>query len=131
MRTYFGGSRVLVAEDETVLAMELADVLSRAGATVLGPTTTLYETRALITRAKPTVAVLGPLASDLNLRLFMIELFERHLPALFYVKVPTPLPLLALNSASVERDNEDGLLSEMAALLSRRWPARALKSLAH
>jgi hypothetical protein len=130
MRTYFGGSRLLVAEDEIALATQLTTALSRVGgATVLRQTTTLSETCALISSARPTIAVLGPLARQLNLRLFMVELFERHLPGLFYVKVPTPLPLLAFNSASVERASDDRLLSEIAAHLSPRGPTRHLKSL--
>lgn len=127
VRRYFGGSRVLVAEDEAALPMQFGTSLFRTGITVLGPATTLSETRALVSKAKPTVAVLGPFAGGLGARLFMIELFEHHLPALFYVKVPTPLPLLALGDHSlfVERADENELLSAIAAL-SRPHCQRAL-----
>src|SRR5262245_44748429 len=97
LRKYFGGSRVLVAADENALAMQVATAVFRAGATVLGPTTTLSETRGLISKAKPAIAVLGPFADEINLKLFMLELFETHLPPLFYVKVRSPIPLLALS----------------------------------
>jgi hypothetical protein len=126
MRKYFGGSRVLVAADETTLAMQLASTMFSAGATVLGPATTLSETRALISRAKPTVVVLGALASEFNQKLFLLELFDFHLPPLFYVKIPSPLPLLAFGGEAgfAERADEDDLLSSLPAL--SHWPARPL-----
>src|SRR5262245_53864617 len=100
LRKYFGGSRVLVASDENALAMQLAKTTFRAGATVLGPTTTLSQMKMLVSKAKPAMAVLGSLATELNIKPFMLEIFEHHLPPLFYVKINPSLPLVTLRGNS-------------------------------
>lgn len=56
------GYRILVAEDEPLVAMLLEDVLQDAGATILGPVGTVAEALVLAATQRPDVAVL-----DLNL----------------------------------------------------------------
>lgn len=56
------GCRILVAEDEPLVAMLLEDVLLDAGATIIGPVGTVAEALALAAKERPDVAVL-----DLNL----------------------------------------------------------------
>ena len=56
------GCRVLVAEDEPLVAMLLEDVLLDAGATILGPASTVAEALRLTAQQRPDLAVL-----DLNL----------------------------------------------------------------
>lgn len=56
------GLRILVAEDEPLVAMLLEDVLLDAGATIMGPAATVPEALALAASERPDVAVL-----DLNL----------------------------------------------------------------
>ncbi len=57
------GKRILVVEDEALVAMLVEDALLDAGAVVLGPVATVAEALALLERdAAPDVAVL-----DLNL----------------------------------------------------------------
>ena len=56
------GCRVLVAEDEPLVAMLLEDVLLDAGATILGPASTVAEALRLAAKQRPDLAVL-----DLNL----------------------------------------------------------------
>lgn len=56
------GCRVLVAEDEPLVAMLLEDVLLDAGATIMGPVGTVAEALALAAAERPDAAVL-----DLNL----------------------------------------------------------------
>lgn len=57
------GRRILVVEDEALVAMLVEDALLDAGATVLGPAATVAEALALLEReAPPDAAVL-----DLNL----------------------------------------------------------------
>ncbi|WP_149538205.1 response regulator [Siccirubricoccus phaeus] len=60
--TRLNGRRILVVEDEALVAMLVEDALLEAGATVLGPAATVAEALALIERDLPEVAVL-----DLNL----------------------------------------------------------------
>ncbi len=56
------GRRVLVVEDEALVAMLVEDALLDAGATVLGPAATVAEALGLLQRERPEAAVL-----DLNL----------------------------------------------------------------
>jgi len=55
------GARILIAEDDPLIAMLLEDTLTEAGAQVLGPAATVPEGLALLT-AQPHAALL-----DLNL----------------------------------------------------------------
>jgi len=56
------GRRILVVEDEALVAMLVEDALLDAGATVIGPAATVAEALALLERGVPSAAVL-----DLNL----------------------------------------------------------------
>jgi CheY-like chemotaxis protein len=56
------GRRVLVVEDEALVAMLVEDALLDAGAEVVGPVATVAEAMALLRRQMPEAAVL-----DLNL----------------------------------------------------------------
>ncbi len=63
IRFGLAGRRVLVAEDDPLIAAELHDVLSDHGAEVLGPVPTVRAAMAAIKFETPDVAVL-----DVNLR---------------------------------------------------------------
>lgn len=52
------GLRVLVVEDEVLIAMEVGELLSDRGATVLGPASSAWRALALIRECLPDVAVL-------------------------------------------------------------------------
>ncbi|HEX5796583.1 MAG TPA: hypothetical protein VFY19_12145, partial [Geminicoccaceae bacterium] len=56
------GERVLVVEDETLVAVELRLALADAGAEVLGPAASIAEAKRLIAASRPTAAIL-----DVNL----------------------------------------------------------------
>ena len=56
------GRRVLVVEDETLVAMLVEDTLADAGVVVLGPVATVAEALSLLGAQRPDLAVL-----DLNL----------------------------------------------------------------
>ena len=60
--TKLTGRRILVVEDEALVAMLVEDALLDAGAIVIGPVATVAEALSLLQREKPDVAVL-----DLNL----------------------------------------------------------------
>jgi CheY-like chemotaxis protein len=60
--TRLSGRRVLVVEDEALVAMLVEDALLDAGASVIGPAATVAEALALLERETPEAAVL-----DLNL----------------------------------------------------------------
>ncbi len=56
------GLRVLVVEDELVVALELEDLLTGLGYAVLGPASTVERALALLARERPDMALL-----DVNL----------------------------------------------------------------
>lgn len=56
-------ARILVVEDEFLVAMELESVLSAGGLEVLGPASTVVAALAIIAECRPDAAVL-----DVNLR---------------------------------------------------------------
>ena len=60
--TRLTGRRILVVEDEALVAMLVEDALQDAGATIIGPVATVAEALALLEREMPDAAVL-----DLNL----------------------------------------------------------------
>lgn len=62
-RRCLAGSRVLVAEDDPLLAAELQDVLEAQGAEIVGPVPTVGAAMAALSAAQPDAAVL-----DVNLR---------------------------------------------------------------
>ena len=60
--TKLAGRRILIVEDEALVAMLVEDALLDAGAEVIGPVATVAEAMALLDAAAPDAAVL-----DLNL----------------------------------------------------------------
>src|SRR5215213_11421683 len=60
--TKLAGRRILIVEDEALVAMLVEDALLDAGAEVIGPVATVAEAMALLDSAAPDAAVL-----DLNL----------------------------------------------------------------
>jgi len=60
--TRLTGRRILVVEDEALVAMLVEDALLDAGATIIGPAATVSEALALLDSEQPHAAVL-----DLNL----------------------------------------------------------------
>jgi DNA-binding response OmpR family regulator len=61
------GCRVLVVEDDALLAMDLEQILSQAGSVVLGPCCTVDDALARAAEEMPDVAIL-----DMNLRGVMV-----------------------------------------------------------
>ena len=57
------GAKVLVAEDEAIIAMEIELSLQEQGCTVLEPTATIADTLASLSRDRPDVVLL-----DMHLR---------------------------------------------------------------
>ncbi len=54
----FGGLRVLVAEDEAIIALDLEFALRKLGCEVLGPTASVAHTLELLGRERPDAALL-------------------------------------------------------------------------
>jgi DNA-binding response OmpR family regulator len=74
------GARILIVEDESILAMELEDQLRREGCAVIGPVSREAQALAALERDRPDAVVLdlnlnGKLATDLA-----DALFARRIP---------------------------------------------------
>lgn len=73
----FRGRKILVVEDDFIVAFDMQSMLEEQGAEVIGPASSLQEARALLAGAPPDAAVLDvnlngeyvfPLAEDLRAR---------------------------------------------------------------
>ena len=78
------GARILVAEDDAILAFDLGITLQRAGALVLGPTLTLAHTLAMAQTATLSAAVLDISLRDEEVFPAARELKARGVGIVFY-----------------------------------------------
>jgi DNA-binding response OmpR family regulator len=60
---FLRGARILVAEDDAILALDVREILRRAGANIVGPAATLKQTLFMISAYPVSAALL-----DVNLR---------------------------------------------------------------
>jgi DNA-binding response OmpR family regulator len=85
------GKRVLVVEDEPLVAMEHCSVLSQAGAEIVGPCATVSRALDCIDRASVDVAVVDYLLADSNSEPLQAALEERHIPYVVVSSYPRAL----------------------------------------
>lgn len=71
------GRRVLIVEDEYLIAIDIADAIARLGGTVLGPCADVAAARRLLAEAEADAAVL-----DLNLKGGKVTGLARELDAM-------------------------------------------------
>ncbi len=84
------GMRILIAEDNALLALETKDVLQKAGAEVLGPAKTLADTLAFARSSYLTCAVLDvKLGCELVFAAAQV-LKDRHVGIIFYTGCDDP-----------------------------------------
>ena len=87
------GLRVLIVEDEWLLAAELSDALTRAGFSTLGPVRRVSEALALIDNGGPDVVVLDVSLGHADSFPIARDLARRDIPFLFltgYTKLDLP-----------------------------------------
>ncbi|WP_440458626.1 response regulator [Rhizobium sp. SAFR-030] len=97
------GCRVLVVEDEPLLAMDIRAVLEEAGFIVLGPVPSLGDALELIHQERPDVAVLDYMLHDEPVTPAAILLKERAVP--FVMASATDYSLIAGNEALAQAHN--------------------------
>jgi DNA-binding response OmpR family regulator len=118
--------RVLVVEDEAILAIDIAEHLTHAGFQVVGPATSVTKALKLIAQAGCDVAVLDvnlrdetaePIARELRFRgtpfLFLSAVSKENLPLGFNDEVLLPKPvrptvLVAALRASISKESRSG-----------------------
>ena len=83
------GGRILVAEDEILIALDLSSMLTDAGAEVVGPATTLRAAKAIAQSDLLTAAILdvrlGRETTD-----SIAAILERQVPFVFYTGADSP-----------------------------------------
>ncbi len=85
------GMRVLLVEDEPVIAMDHAEQLEREGAVVVGPFPATHDALAALDRRDFDVAVIDYVLSDDNSRELQKELDRRHVPFVVVTAYPRVL----------------------------------------
>lgn len=75
--------RILVVEDESLLALDIADLLDDAGFEVVGPATTVQKAQALIQDMGCDAAVLDVNLGDETVEPVALALQEQGIPFLF------------------------------------------------
>ena len=77
------GMTVLVVEDDFIVAFDMQTLLEDAGATVVGPATSLAEAREVLAKSLPTVAVLDVNLNGEHVFPLIADLDRRNIPYLF------------------------------------------------
>ena len=78
------GARILIAEDDAILAFDLGMILQKAGAKILGPTLTLSHTLSLAQTASMSAAVLDVSLRNEDVFPAAQKLTERGVGIVFY-----------------------------------------------
>ena len=84
MRGIIQGQRVLVVEDEVLIALELSDSLVGAGAEVIGPAATVRTALRMIEHDFPTAAILDVSLDTEDSVLIAQRLTEIGIPFIFH-----------------------------------------------
>lgn len=95
--------KVLVVEDEPLIAMSLADELTKAGATVVGPCSTIGRAVAELSKRDIDVAIVDYVLADNNSESLQAVLEERSVPFIVVTGYPRVL---------VRRDMRQRVLSK-------------------
>jgi DNA-binding response OmpR family regulator len=95
--------RVLVVEDEPLIAMSLADQLTEAGAVVVGPCSTIGRAVAELSEKDIDVAIVDYVLADDNSEGLQAALEERSVPFIIVTGYPRVL---------VRRDKRQHVLSK-------------------
>jgi DNA-binding NarL/FixJ family response regulator len=85
------GKRVLIAEDEPLIAMDHRGVLAEAGAEIVGTCSTVRQALECLNRAPVDVAVVDYLLADRNSEPLQAALRERHIPFVVVSSFPRAL----------------------------------------
>jgi DNA-binding response OmpR family regulator len=116
------GSRVLVVEDDFLIGLELATILTDAGADVVGPFQTVQSALAEVEDGKLSAAILDIRLGDGTVEPVARRLAEHEVPFLFYTGQSKTDPIQAMwpDCRIVAKPALPGsLLSAVAALVAK------------
>ncbi|WGF90942.1 response regulator [Marinivivus vitaminiproducens] len=87
------GMRILVVEDDPVIAIDMEEILVRAGAEVIGPVSYLPKAFEVATHQVLSAAMLDVRLGDQSVEPAAQLLAARGIPIVFYTGQPLPFPL--------------------------------------
>lgn len=87
------GKLILIAEDNVVIAEDLARAVKDQNGYVLGPAASISTTLALIDRRTPDAAILDGNLTDGTIVPVVLELSARHIPLVVFTGGPLPKSL--------------------------------------
>lgn len=112
------GRRVLVVEDEALVAMLVEDVLLEAGAEVAGPASTAAEALALLAAALPDAAVVDVNLGDHTSEVVTAALSSRGVPFLVTTGYGSGAPAASPGTILAKPFDPSVLVGRLAALLA-------------
>ena len=78
------GGRILIAEDDAILALDVREILRQAGAEVIGPVATLRQALVMISDVSVSAALLDVNLRDADVFPAALALKERGIGMVFY-----------------------------------------------
>ena len=90
-------ARVLVVEDEMLIALDLADIVETGGGTVLGPAASVREAMRLLQNDAPDAAILDVNLADGEVTPVRDALLAKAVPLLIYPAGGPPTEILLEN----------------------------------
>jgi len=119
------GVRILVAEDECLIALDLADMFEDAGATVIGPAATVREALSLLATERVDRAFLDFNLADGEVTPVLEMLSSKGVPIVVYTGRGLPNELSSKHpDVTVLRKPEraERLITELAAAKGKALP---------
>ena len=97
------GKKVLIAEDEPFIALDHRDILSRAGAEIVGTCSTVHQALACLERGAVDVAVVDYVLADRNSEPLQAVLKKKHIPFVVVSSYPRALVRLDENQTVLRK----------------------------
>jgi two-component sensor histidine kinase len=121
------GVRILVVEDEPLIAMDIEERLLAAGGKVIGPAATREAARRLLTESRPDAALLDANLAGARVDDIAVELRRRGIPFAFatgFGRSSLPQDFLDVPVLAKPFDPEQMVRMVQALLAGRRMPGR-------
>jgi CheY-like chemotaxis protein len=119
--TRLAGKRVLIAEDHSIIAMDLAQELASGGAIVIGPVATAADALDVIATTDLDGGILDIKLSDRLAFPVADALADRHIPFVFATGYDVGVPARHANVRRFEKPVKTGVICRAleAAMLAR------------
>jgi CheY-like chemotaxis protein len=123
MTNDLAGARILVAEDEILIALDIGSTLADAGAEVVGPATTIRSAKAIAQTEELAAATLDVRLGRETTEVIAAILSDRNIPFLFYSGQALPPDMQARwpNCPVIVKPSSDSIIvTTLAALIGAK-----------